>query len=96
MEGHALFPWTLIYKCVVTIVVGGGPSGLATATRLAATASVAVVEARGAYEVDNGNRSGVLLYLLTQMSSVDTTEAFPPSPWMDLGLDIRIPARRWQ
>ena len=41
------------------VVVGGGTAGLAIATRLAenATNSVAVIEAGGFYEIDNGNLS---------------------------------------
>ena len=40
------------------VVVGGGTGGLALATRLAeADLSVAVVEAGGFYETDNGNLS---------------------------------------
>ncbi|KAL8939134.1 MAG: hypothetical protein Q9216_003527 [Gyalolechia sp. 2 TL-2023] len=43
------------------VVVGGGTAGLAIATRLASdpTISVAVIEAGGFYEIDNGNRSTV-------------------------------------
>lgn len=42
------------------VVVGGGTAGLTLATRLAeGNASVAVVEAGGFYETDNGNRSVV-------------------------------------
>ena len=43
------------------IVVGGGTAGLTIATRLAqiASNSVAVVEAGGFYEIDNGNLSVV-------------------------------------
>ena len=41
------------------VVVGGGTAGLTIATRLASdpTISVAVIEAGGFYEIDNGNRS---------------------------------------
>ncbi|KAI4248897.1 MAG: hypothetical protein L6R40_000909 [Gallowayella cf. fulva] len=41
------------------VIVGGGTAGLTIATRLAQdpTVSVAVVEAGGFYEIDNGNRS---------------------------------------
>ena len=43
------------------IVVGGGTAGLVTARRLAANSSftVAVIEAGGFYELDNGNYSQV-------------------------------------
>ena len=43
------------------VIVGGGTAGLTVATRLAENpaVSVAVVEAGGFYEVDNGNRSTV-------------------------------------
>lgn len=42
------------------VVVGGGTAGLAIATRLAtANLSVAVIEAGGFYEFDNGNLSVV-------------------------------------
>ena len=41
------------------VVVGGGTGGLTIATRLASdpAVSVAVIEAGGFYEIDNGNRS---------------------------------------
>ena len=41
------------------VIVGGGTAGLTIATRLASdpAISVAVIEAGGFYEVDNGNRS---------------------------------------
>jgi len=43
------------------VVVGGGTAGLTLATRLAEdpSISVAVIEAGGFYELDNGNRSVV-------------------------------------
>ena len=43
------------------VVVGGGTAGLTIATRLASdpAISVAVIEAGGFYEIDNGNRSTV-------------------------------------
>lgn len=46
------------------VVVGGGTAGLAVAYRLAekGTRSVAVVEAGGFYEYENGNRSVVPAY----------------------------------
>ena len=43
------------------VIVGGGTAGLTLATRLASdpSISVAVIEAGGFYEIDNGNRSTV-------------------------------------
>ena len=43
------------------IVVGGGTAGLTIAARLAETASVAVIEAGGFYEIGNSNLSQVPL-----------------------------------
>lgn len=68
-----------------SLVVGGGTSGLAIAARLAETASVAVVEAGGIYQIDNGNQSVVPAYAFTQgFTSVD--ETYPPNPLMDWDL----------
>lgn len=45
------------------IVVGGGSAGLATASRLAeSNYTVAIVEAGGFYEIENGNTSVVPAY----------------------------------
>lgn len=41
------------------VVLGGGNAGLTIATRLAETATVAVIEAGSFYEIDNGNISQV-------------------------------------
>lgn len=57
------------------VVVGGGTAGLALATRLAeGNASVAVIEAGGFYETDNGNLSVVPGYVSRLQGSV---------PWLD-------------
>lgn len=69
------------------VVVGGGTSGLTLASRLAATsASVAVVEAGGFYEVENGNNSVVPLYSLTGIAFIDPSPGFTPQPLMDWSL----------
>ncbi|KAK3374326.1 GMC oxidoreductase-like protein [Lasiosphaeria ovina] len=47
-------------------IIGGGTAGLTIASRLAPHASVAVIEAGGFYEVDNGNKSIVPFYAFTQ------------------------------
>ena len=43
------------------IVIGGGNAGLTVAARLAETASVAVIEAGGFYEIGNSNLSQIPL-----------------------------------
>lgn len=69
------------------VVIGGGTSGLTLASRLAATsASVAVVEAGGFYEVENGNNSVVPLYSLTGIAFIDPSPGFTPQPLMDWSL----------
>ncbi|KZL84135.1 choline dehydrogenase [Colletotrichum incanum] len=69
------------------IIVGGGTAGLTLASRLAATsASVAVVEAGGFYEVENGNNSVVPLLSLTGIAFIDPSPNFTPQPLMDWSL----------
>lgn len=69
------------------VVIGGGTSGLTLASRLAATsASVAVVEAGGFYEVENGNNSVVPLYSLTGIAFIDPSPGFTQQPLMDWSL----------
>lgn len=69
------------------VVIGGGTSGLTLASRLAATsASVAVIEAGGFYEVENGNNSVVPLYSLTGIAFIDPSPGFTPQPLMDWSL----------
>lgn len=67
------------------IVVGGGTAGLAIASRLAEFASVAVIEAGGVYEQDNGNQS-VVPSLGLVMPFLATTEVYPKQPLVDWGL----------
>ncbi|KXH42694.1 choline dehydrogenase [Colletotrichum nymphaeae SA-01] len=69
------------------ILIGGGTAGLTIASRLAATsASVAVVEAGGFYEVENGNNSVVPLLSLTGIAFIDPSPEFTPQPLMDWSL----------
>lgn len=69
------------------VVIGGGTSGLTLASRLAATsASVAVVEAGGFYEVENSNNSVVPLLSLTGIAFIDPSTGFTPQPLMDWSL----------
>lgn len=69
------------------VIIGGGTSGLTLASRLAATsASVAVIEAGGFYEVENGNNSVVPLYSLTGIAFIDPSPGFTPQPLMDWSL----------
>ncbi|KAF4626925.1 hypothetical protein G7Y89_g11230 [Cudoniella acicularis] len=67
------------------VVVGGGTAGLAIASRLAETASVAVIEAGGLYEIENGNQSVVPWYALT-MGVLSISETYPRQPLVDWDL----------
>ncbi|KAH8900239.1 GMC oxidoreductase-like protein [Thozetella sp. PMI_491] len=67
------------------VVVGGGTAGLAIATRLAEHFTVAVVEAGGFYEFDNGNQSVVPYYALG-MAVLATDENYPRQPLVDWDL----------
>lgn len=69
------------------IVIGGGTAGIALASRLAqnSSASVAIIEAGGFYEVDNGNFS-VLPGLYAASPFLAAAEIFPPQPLVDWGL----------
>ncbi|CBX97531.1 hypothetical protein IAQ61_001253 [Plenodomus lingam] len=67
------------------VVVGGGTAGLAIASRLSAFASVAVIEAGGLYEQDNGNQSVIPYYGLV-MPVLGTSEDYPANPLIDWDL----------
>lgn len=69
------------------VVVGGGTAGITIAARLAQNPSltVAIIEAGGFYEVDNGNYS-VLPGLLFASPFYAATEIFPEQPLVDWGL----------
>lgn len=66
-------------------MIGGGTAGLAIASKLAETASVAVIEAGGFYEQDNGNLSIIPGLAFTQ-SILATTEMYPEQPLIDWGV----------
>lgn len=68
-------------------VVGGGTAGITIASRLAENSylSVAIIEAGGFYEVDNGNYS-VLPGLYFASPFYPATETFPQQPLVDWGL----------
>jgi len=72
-------------------VIGGGTAGLTVAARLAAdpSISVAVIEAGGFYEQDNGNNS-VLPGLWSSSPFLATTEVLPQTPLTDWGL-VSVP-----
>ena len=66
------------------VIVGGGTAGLALAARLAENTSitVAVVEAGGFYEIDNGNTSVVPnLGLAYDFGGLILTDAYPTVDW---------------
>lgn len=73
------------YSCLQSPVVGGGTAGLAIAARLAETASVAVIEAGGLYEIENGNQSVVPYYALT-MGVLSTSTSYARQPLVDWDL----------
>lgn len=64
------------------VIVGGGTAGLTVAARLAEnpSLSVAVIEAGGFYEVDNGNRS-VIPGLAVFYSGADPKDTQPLIDW---------------
>jgi choline dehydrogenase len=68
-------------------VIGGGTAGITIASRLAedSSISVAIIEAGGFYEVDNGNYS-VLPAQYPYIPFLAPTESFPQQPLMDWGL----------
>ena len=65
------------------IIVGGGTAGNALATRLAqhGAFSVAVIEAGGFYEIDNGNAS-VIPYLALQSAGPTLDGVNPRIDWL--------------
>ncbi|KAL9101417.1 MAG: hypothetical protein Q9163_003328 [Psora crenata] len=69
------------------VVIGGGTAGLTIASRLAEdpSLSVAVIEAGGFYEIDNGNYS-VLPGLSLSSPFLAASPAYPPQPRMDWGI----------
>jgi choline dehydrogenase len=70
-------------------VVGGGTADLAIASRLAETASVAVIEAGGVYEIENGNQSVVPYFALT-MVVLSISESYARQPLVDWDL-VSVP-----
>ncbi|KAH8728277.1 choline dehydrogenase [Phaeosphaeriaceae sp. PMI808] len=67
------------------VVIGGGTTGLAIASRLSLSASVAVIEPGGLYEQDNGNQSVIPYYGLV-MPVLATTEDYPRQSLIDWDL----------
>lgn len=77
------------------VVVGGGTAGLTIATRLASNpaVSVAVIEAGGFYEIDNGNRSIVPGYS-SFYTGADPTNYQPLVDWGFVTEPQPVPTRR--
>lgn len=65
------------------VVIGGGTAGLAIAARLAEDPanSVAVVEAGGFYQIDNGNGSVIPGLCITQYTGSDPDDTQPLIDW---------------
>jgi choline dehydrogenase len=74
-------------------VVGGGTAGLVIASRLSDFASVAVVEAGGLYEQDNGNAS-IVPYFGLVMPFLAEDENYTPESRMDWDLIAPVPGNR--
>ena len=74
-------------RLLIRSVIGGGTAGLTIGARLAADPanSVAVIEAGGFYEQDNGNYS-VLPGLALSSPFLAATEVYPQNPLVDWGL----------
>ncbi|KAI1846815.1 hypothetical protein JX265_004785 [Neoarthrinium moseri] len=72
------------------ILIGGGTAGLAIAARLAPNFSVAVVEAGGVYETDNGNQSVVPYYALTMPLLSSDAATYLRQPLVDWSL-VSVP-----
>ena len=87
--GKKIFPPRFVFLRLTTRrkVVGGGTAGITIAARLAenSSLSVAIIEAGGFYEVENGNYS-VLPGLFFASPFYATTEIFPEQPFVDWGL----------
>lgn len=68
------------------VVVGGGTAGLTVATRLAQDGrySVAVLEAGGFPDIDNGNHSSVPGYAFSGLSATNLHGVNPKVDWMDM------------
>lgn len=68
------------------VVVGGGTSGLTVATRLAQDGrySVAVIEAGGFPDIDNGNHSSVPGYAFAGLATTSLLGVNPKVDWMDM------------
>ena len=62
------------------VIVGGGTAGLTLAQRLATNSSVAVIEAGGFYEFDNGNTSEIPAFSGTHTGS-EATNINPLVDW---------------
>lgn len=79
------------------VIVGGGTAGLALATRLAeGNATVAVVEAGGLYETDNGNLSVVpgyvsFNYYPSSVLNILPQQATPPLPLSETSFHDTLP-----
>lgn len=69
--------------------MGGGTAGLAIASRLAETFSVAVIEAGGFYELENGNNSVIPWDALT-MPVLSVLESYSRQPLVDWDL-VSVP-----
>jgi choline dehydrogenase len=85
--------FTHFQSLISASVIGGGTAGLAIASRLSEFASVAVVEAGGLYEQDNGNAS-IVPYFGLVMPFLAEDEIYTREPRMDWDLIAPVTGNR--
>lgn len=70
----------MLYNYLIREIIGGGTAGLTVAERLAEdpTVSVAVIEAGGFYELDNGNVSQIPAFYSKNFNQTDAPETIQP------------------
>ena len=72
--------YSVLYKPLTREIIGGGTAGLTVAERLAEdpTVSVAVIEAGGFYELDNGNVSQIPAFYSKNFNQTAAPETIQP------------------
>lgn len=73
-------PYSVLCNYLTREIIGGGTAGLTVAERLSEdpTVSVAVIEAGGFYELDNGNKSQIPAFYLKDFNQTAAPETIQP------------------